>query len=276
MPVLARLLGLDLAHTRKTIRSKNKPTSFYYPASPSVKGSWRPSSRRVCWGTVSLKRQAVRGQILRAAADLFRERGYRATTLDDIAAHLGMSKASLYGYFAAKEGILAAISRETMEMFSRGLAEISRRRLPPREKLRQVVHHHVELVLTHRSFLTVFFSEEASFPGPFARQMAREKDRYDRGVERIIREGIRQGVFREVPGRLAVYALLGMVNWLYKWCSPAGPLRADEIAQAYLDFIERGILTPKTFQGPRLRRRILGLRRELDALGRMFTSHTAS
>jgi AcrR family transcriptional regulator len=137
---------------------------------------------------VSLKRQAVRGQILRAAADLFRERGYRATTLDDIAAHLGMSKASLYGYFAAKEGILAAISRETMEMFSRGLAEISRRPLPPREKLRQVVHHHVELVLTHRSFLTVFFSEEASFPGPFARQMVREKDRYDRGVERIIRE----------------------------------------------------------------------------------------
>ena len=56
------------------------------------------------------KRQVVREQILRTAADLFRDRGYRATTLDDIARRLGMSKASLYTYFRGKETMLAAIS----------------------------------------------------------------------------------------------------------------------------------------------------------------------
>ena len=67
------------------------------------------------------RRQAVRDQILRTAADLFRERGYRASTLDDIARRLAMSKASLYAYFRAKEEMLAAISRETIEGFTREL-----------------------------------------------------------------------------------------------------------------------------------------------------------
>lgn len=246
---------------------------FIKATDPLSRRAWRPPSGRVWLESVSLKRQAVRGQILQAAADLFRERGYRATTLDDIARRLGMSKASLYGYFAAKEEILAAISRETMEMFSRGLREISRRSLPPDEKLRQVVHRHVELVLAHRSFLAVFFGEEANFPARFARELARQKDRYDKKVAAIIEEGIRQGVYRRVPARLIVYAVLGMVNWLHKWCDPAGPLGAEEIARAYLEFVERGILLPRSARTRPLRRGLARLKRELDALSRQLEAH---
>jgi AcrR family transcriptional regulator len=116
------------------------------------------------------RRQAVRDQILRTAADLFRERGYRASTLDDIARRLGMSKASLYAYFRAKEAMLAAISRETIEGFTRELGLVLSSHLPPDEKLRRVVRQHVRFVIANRSFLTVFFSEEATCrPGSRAR-----------------------------------------------------------------------------------------------------------
>src|SRR5215813_1397549 len=84
---------------------------------------------------MNARRQAVRAQILRTAADLFRERGYRASTLDDIAARLGMSKASLYTYFRAKEDMLAAISRATIAAFTRELALVRASRLPPEDKL---------------------------------------------------------------------------------------------------------------------------------------------
>src|SRR4029450_5781980 len=83
------------------------------------------------------RRQAVRDRILRTAADLFRERGYRAATLDEIAARLGMSKASLYGYFRAKEDMLAAISRETIEGFTRELALVQRSALGPEGEVRR-------------------------------------------------------------------------------------------------------------------------------------------
>ena len=209
----------------------------------------------------------MRDQILRTAADLFRERGYRASTLDDIAKRLGMSKTSLYGYFRAKEEMLAAISRETIESFTRELSLVLRSSLPPEDKLRRVVRQHVRFVIANRSFLTVFFSEEANLPARFARQLAARKNRYDKGVEAIVVEGIRRGAFREVSPRLAVFGLLGMLNWLYKWYNPSGRWGAEEISAAFLTLIEGGLLTTPR-RGPRLSARLRRLRRELQSVER--------
>jgi AcrR family transcriptional regulator len=108
---------------------------------------------------MNARRKAARDQILRAAADLFRERGYPASTVDLIAARLGMSKASLYTHFRAKEEMLAAISRETIEAFTRDLNLVLASRLGAEDKLRTVVRQHVQFVIANRSFLTVFFGE---------------------------------------------------------------------------------------------------------------------
>lgn len=209
----------------------------------------------------------MREHILRTAADLFRERGYRATTLDDIAARLGMSKASLYTYFRAKEEMLAAISRATIEAFTRELGLVLRSDLPPEAKLRRIIRQHVGFVISNRSFLTVFFSEESSLPARFARALAAQKDRYDKAVEGLIAEGIRRGVFRDIPPRLVVFGLLGMVNWIYKWYNPRGRWGADEIASAFLALVEGGVLRQPP-RAPRVTRRIEKLRRDLLDLAR--------
>jgi AcrR family transcriptional regulator len=214
---------------------------------------------------VRAKHQAVRDQVLRTAADLFRQRGFRATTLDDIVKPLGMSKASLYGYFHAKEEILAAISRQTIEAFTRELAQLRGSSLPPEEKLRRVVRQHVRFVIANRSFLTVFFSEETNLPPRFARALAAQKDRYDKGVEAVVEEGRRAGVFRDVPPRLVVFGLLGMVNWVYKWYNPRGPWGAEEISAAFLAIIEDGLVRRQR-RPPAVTRRIARLRRDLHAL----------
>lgn len=216
---------------------------------------------------MSARRQAVRNQVLRTAADLFRERGYRATTLDDIAARLAMSKASLYRYFRAKEEMLAAISRETIELFTRGLALVLASDLSPEEKLRRVVREHVRFVIANRSFLTVFFSEEANLPPRLARAIAARKDRYDKGVEAIITEGVRDGAFRDATPRLVVFGLLGMLNWVHKWYNPAGRWGAEDIAGAFLSLVEDGLVR-RTRAGPTLGRRLARLRRELRDLER--------
>ncbi len=213
------------------------------------------------------RRQLVRDQILRTAADLFRDRGYRATTVDHIAARLGMSKASLYTYFRAKDAMLAAISRETIEAFTRELALVLASRLSPEEKLRRMVRQHVRFVIANRSFLTVFFSEEASLPRHLARSLAAQKARYDRGVESIVAEGIRAGVFRDMTPRLVVFGLLGMLNWLYKWYNPSGRWGAEEIASELLALLEGGLVRP-TRRPPALSRRLRRLQADLAAAAR--------
>ena len=216
---------------------------------------------------MNARRQAVRDQVLRTAADLFRERGYRATTLDDIVARLGMSKASLYTYFHAKEEMLAAISRQTIAAFTRELSLVLRSDLGPEDKLRRVVRDHVRFVIANRSFLTVFFSEEANLPPRLARALAAQKDRYDKGVESIVIDGARRGVFRDVPPRLVVFGLLGMLNWLYKWYDPRGRWGAEEISAGFLSLVEGGLLR-RQGGGPALGRRVARLQRDLRELSR--------
>ena len=216
---------------------------------------------------MNARRKAARAQILRAAADLFRERGYQASTVDHIAARLGMSKASLYTHFRAKEEMLAAISRETIEAFTRDLNLVLASRLGAEDKLRTVVRQHVQFVIANRSFLTVFFSEEANLPPRFARALARQKDRYDKGVERIVEEGVRSGVFREMSPRLVVFAVLGMVNWVHKWYNPRGSWGAEEISAAFLSLIEGGLLRHQR-RGRALSGRLRRLERELHDVAR--------
>jgi AcrR family transcriptional regulator len=216
---------------------------------------------------VNARRQAVREHILQTAADLFRERGYRATTLDHIAARLGMSKASLYKSFHAKEEMLAVISRRTIETFTRELTLVLRSNLTPEDKLRRVVRDHVRFVIANRSFLTVFFSEEANLPARLARALAQQKDRYDKGIESLVVDGVKQGVFRDVPPRLVVFGLLGMLNWVYKWYNPRGRWGAEEISSAFLSLVEGGLLR-RTRGGPALGRQLSRLRRDLQMLAR--------
>ena len=209
----------------------------------------------------------MRDHILRTAADLFRERGYRATTLDHIAARLGMSKASLYKYFHAKDEMLAAISRSTIETFTRELALVLRSDMSPEDKLRKVVRDHVRFVIANRSFLTVFFSEEANLPVRLARALAAQKDRYDKGVESIVVEGARGGAFRDLPPRLVVFGLLGMMNWIYKWYDPRGRWGAEEVSAAFLSLLEGGLLRRRP-GGPALTRQMARLQRDLHELSR--------
>ena len=218
---------------------------------------------------MNAKRKTARAQILRAAADLFRERGYQASTVDHIAGRLGMSKASLYTHFRAKDEMLAAISRETIEAFTRDLNLVLGSRLDPAEKLRRMVRQHVRFVIANRSFLTVFFGEEANLPPRFARSLAAQKDRYDKGVERIVAEGVRAGIFRDVPPRLVVFGVLGMVNWVHKWYNPAGRWGAEEISSAFLSLIEGGLLRQKC-RGRALGGRLRRLERELHEVARQL------
>ena len=193
------------------------------------------------------RHEVLRAGILTAAADLFRARGYRATTLDEIAGKIGVSKPTLYGYFRSKEELLAAIFHRTMSLFERDLQAIRTAGDDPATQLRRVIRFHVGAVIAERSFLAVFFGEEANLPPTLGRAIRRRKARYDRTVLTIVQAGVRDGSIRGENPRLLVFALLGMANWVYQWYDPAGAWNADEIAAGFIALLEPGyLLTPRS------------------------------
>ncbi len=223
-----------------------------------------------------LRRALVQAQILAAAADLFGTRGYRAATLDELARAVGVSKATLYGYFRSKEELLAAIFHRTMALFERGLRDILRPGLPPDEQLRRVIRHHVRAVIAERSFLSVFFGEEPNLPPRLARAITRRKAAYDRTLQSIVRKGRRAGVFAGVHPRLVVFALLGMSNWVYKWYDPRGAWDADAIAEAFIALVEPGYLASPARLRHDLARRLERIEREIGALGPLVRDSRSS
>jgi AcrR family transcriptional regulator len=196
----------------------------------------------------------VQDEIIRVAALCFGEMGYRATTLDTIAARAGLSKVTLYHHVSSKEDLLCRVFERTIESLRSGLRRIVAAPVPVDEKLRRIVRYQVTLLATHRPFLAVFFSEEGGLPPPMARRVAREKRAWDRTIEGVVREGIGRGVVRGLDPTLLVFAIDGMCNWLAKWYRPDGRCSPEEIADTFVDLLEHGYLTAAAASDPTLHR----------------------
>jgi AcrR family transcriptional regulator len=192
--------------------------------------------------TLPPTRAAVLDEIVRAAAAAFGEVGYRAATLDAIAERAGLSKVTLYRYVAGKEELLSLVFERTIASFRQGLRQIAEERRPAGETLRRIVRYQVALLAGHLPFLRVFFSEESGLPPTMAARAAQAKREYDRTIERVVRDGIQAGVFRDLPPTILVFGILGMCNWLHTWYRPDGPLSPEQIADVFVTVLERGYL----------------------------------
>jgi hypothetical protein len=94
------------------------------------------------------------------------------------------------------------------------------------------------------ALFTVFYSEEADLPPRLRAEVLEVRRRVVANLESILREGIAQGVFREMDAKLVVYAIMGMCGWLHKWYGP-GEERLEDVAAAFVGLIERGCLASR-------------------------------
>lgn len=183
-------------------------------------------------------------KIIDTAVDLFHQKGYRATTLGDIAKALNITQAALYHYVSSKEKLLSIIYIQALENIFKTTNEISSLDLPPDEKLRRILKNHIKNIIIHSlSMFSVFFTEENELPEKDYLTIQKEKKKYTQMVEEIIEAGISQGLFRETNTRLQAYGIIGMCNWVYKWYKPdASPYSPDEIADHFVSLLETGYL----------------------------------
>jgi TetR/AcrR family transcriptional regulator len=185
------------------------------------------------------KRQRRRTEILHAALSAFRDQGYHATTLDDIAEHLGVRKTALYHYFPDKEAILYACHRESLAELERILAG-AKRLDAPADRLAHVIREHVRVMTDTLEGSPLAFEVTALAPER-QRAIIAGRDRYERALRRMIQDGIARGDFRPVNPKTAVFAILGAINWIARWYRPEGALQADELGAEFADHLLGGL-----------------------------------
>lgn len=186
----------------------------------------------------TIPRAGAREPILAAAADLFHERGYAATSMQDIARAVGLSRPALYYHFRDKHDILAALVEQITLRTEREATRIAAAR-PGRgcaAVLRDIVRSHALIILEQPAQFAVLLREERHLPEP-ARETQRrgKRDLLDRFAA-VIAAGAVSGEFRVVDAQLAALSIFGMCNWTIEWFRPAGRLRAVDVASSIADF----------------------------------------
>ena len=202
-------------------------------------------------------------EVYSAALRLFREKGYHATSMQDIAAAVGLYKGSLYHYIDGKEELLARVFERGMGSL---LAEVERiaadARLGPSLQLRLIVEAHVSAVADNLDALTVYLHEWRSLDGELLVTVRAQRERYARLVSEILARGVAAGELVVPDVRIATLGLLGMCNWLCQWYTPNGRLSAREIGARFADLVLDGLRGASASSSPAPARR--ASRRKLE------------
>jgi AcrR family transcriptional regulator len=183
-------------------------------------------------------------EICRIAARVFYAKSYDGASMQDIAKAVGLTKAGLYHHVGSKDLLLYEIQNYGMDILEEDVLAPLKDIADPREKLRRTIIGHIDLIVRARDQeITVILHENRSLSGPLRKKLnARKRGYIEYLVDLIQRVQDQSGKPPQVSPRLATFALLGMVNWLYQWYKTDGAVKQDELAQVYTDFFFRGLL----------------------------------
>ncbi len=181
-----------------------------------------------------------RVQILRAAAGVFRRRGFPGAGVEEIARDLRMTKGNLYYYFRDKEEILYFCHDYSLDILLDLLREVEAARLPPPERLRRLIVAFVQMIIDELAGTALTQDLQDLSPAHLRRVIAK-RDRFDRGVRRVLEEGMTDGSFARADAKLLTFAILGAVNYITRWFDPRGDATSQEIGQAFADYLLAGV-----------------------------------
>jgi TetR/AcrR family transcriptional regulator, cholesterol catabolism regulator len=211
------------------------------PEGTGVGGPRRGRSRR------STDEEHGRGradELRRAAARIFYEKGYDATSIHDIAEAVGMLKGSVYYYIDAKEDLLFDVINEAHE---RGLALLETWEsldVDALTRLRLAIEGHVRNNLEHHVDVGVFFHDFRSLSPGRRADIIKNRDLYDDYLRQTIVAGQAEGsIDPDVDPKLATMAILGVMNWVYQWYRADGPDSPERIATQFSDLLISGLAT---------------------------------
>ncbi|BBK34852.1 TetR family transcriptional regulator [Stella humosa] len=201
-------------------------------------------------------RPAARGEgrdaILEAAAAAFTERGYTATTIDDIADRLGATKGRVYHYYRSKADIFLDIHRYAMQRMLDEMTPLAAAPGPAAARIAGMVRAHALLLMASFPFQRVSVQGlERHLAGQVTERqrsalegVIQMRDAYEALFVGVLEAGVTSGEFRPVVARRAVKPILGSLNWLTVWYRPRQPEDAAAqaaIADEMVEFVVRGL-----------------------------------
>jgi AcrR family transcriptional regulator len=183
----------------------------------------------------------TRDDILEAAAQVFRQKGFHGASMANIAEAVNLQKASLYHHVSSKQEILFELLDRALELLLERISPIASMDLPADERLCRMIRQYLQILAENTDLSAVLLFEHRSLEG---RQHARHvpnRDKFENLWRDVLRDGVRtrQFVCDDIP--LTARAILGILNWTITWYQPTGSLTVEQIADHYSNLLLNGL-----------------------------------
>lgn len=189
-----------------------------------------------------------RAELVRLAADVFREKGYAAASLNDIASRFGTDRASLYYYIGSKEELFRECVADSVRGYTADAEAIAAEPVSPREKLSRLIALVINSQVEHYPYMFVYVQQDmrqlASQDVLWASEMLAQTHRFEKPFLDAIAEGVADGSIRsDLPVTLIANSVFGMMQWTHRWWIPGQKYGADELIRAFSAVFFDGVAT---------------------------------
>lgn len=221
-----------------------------------------PTSRRP-WQSFRVRQRdgdAKREAVLETAAHLFLERGYRSTSLRELASLLKITKPALYYYFQNKEQILVECYRAGIASIEGLLEEAELENGNGLQRVEAYLRVYATAIVSHDFGRCVATLDDSELSSATRREVRTLKRRIDASIRGYIEDGIEDGSIADCNPKLAAFAAAGAINWIGTWYRPDGGLSNESIATGFAELLTRGLAKRVSFSGKNGTRRTMAKR----------------
>jgi AcrR family transcriptional regulator len=186
------------------------------------------------------EREQKREAVLRAAVRMFNAQGFHATSLDDVAASLGVSKPTIYHYLGNKDQVLFECVTRGVEQLRAAADEAHAQTGSGLERLRLFLRRYAEIIMDDFGRCVIRTADEQLTSESAARFRALKRE-IDKAMQGLIAEGMADGSIAPADVTLTGFTLAGALNWPARWHKADGRLSAEEVAVQMVDILTRGL-----------------------------------
>ena len=184
-------------------------------------------------------------EVYRTAAQIILRKGYDATSINDIANALGMTKAGLYHYINGKKELLFDIMNFGLDELDEEVVTPASSIADPSARLRFIIASHAQLVTRGQGAITILVDEITALTPAQNRMITRRKREYFNRLRDILLALKAEGKLHDVDTTAATFSLLGMISWLSRWFRQDGVLTEEQVAEQIVKIALNGLLRPE-------------------------------
>ena len=182
-----------------------------------------------------------RSEIRHTAKKLFKEKGYAATSMRDLAKEVGIEAASLYNHLSSKEELLHEMCFDIADQFFQAFQSATAAEKTPSKKLKAAIKAHIVVIANNLDASAVFFHEWIFLKEPELSKFKKLRFQYEQGFRDLVQKGIEEKDFKDVNVRLAVFTIISALNATYDLYRSSEKLSQEEISESISNLLLKGL-----------------------------------